>query len=94
MGAAQKEWARRKRAELMAELGGECMACGTRENLEFDCKIPCGDKHHKMDTSARMSFYRKQHRAGNLQVLCEFHNNQKSLIEGRARRKRIRLTGV
>lgn len=77
MGMKQKEWARKTRQALLAELGGECARCGTTEALEFDCIIPCGDAHHKFDTSARMSFYRHQYAAGNLQVLCHECNGIK-----------------
>lgn len=78
MGARQKEWARRKRVELTELLGGKCAQCGSTEGLEFDCKQACGDRHHRMDTSARMSFYRAQHKAGNLQLLCSPCNTRKS----------------
>lgn len=77
MGMRQKEWARAKRAELLAALGGCCAECGTTENLTFDCIQDQGDAHHKFDTSARMSFYRRQHALGNLQILCHFHNSVK-----------------
>ena len=70
MGKAEKEWARRKRRELMALLGEVCAHCGTNENLEFDCIRPQGDRHHRGDASQRMCFYRRQFRLGNLQVLC------------------------
>ena len=81
MGAAQKDWARRARLQLLHALGGVCAECFSAERLEFDCIVPCGDAHHRMDTSARMSFYRAQHRAGNLQVLCSTCNGQKSVGE-------------
>jgi len=82
MSARHKLWAKRKRAEMIERLGGACAICGTIEGLEFDCIIPQGDRHHRMDTSARMSFYHAQERAGNVQVLCHHCNAQKSLAEG------------
>jgi len=81
MGARQKEWARKARAILVEQLGGCCEACGAKEELELDCIKACGDRHHRMDTSARVSFYRAQARAGNLQVLCKYHNAVKSTME-------------
>ena len=81
MGAKQKEWARRRRAELMAELGPVCRHCGATERLSFDCIIPQGDHHHRFDTSARMSFYNRQHRAGNVQILCMACNGAKGAHE-------------
>lgn len=77
MGKLQKAWARRARAKLLTELGAKCAHCGEREALGFDCISPRGDRHHKMDTSARMSFYRGEHRLGNLQVLCSECNRRK-----------------
>ena len=71
MGKRQKDWARRARVALLEELGGVCKRCGATEPLEMDCIIPQGDKHHKYETSQRISFYRFQHRTGNLQLLCE-----------------------
>jgi hypothetical protein len=55
-------------------LGGACSACGSTSSLEFDCRIPCGDRHHRMTAPARMSFYRAQMRAGNVQLLCKVCN--------------------
>jgi 5-methylcytosine-specific restriction endonuclease McrA len=71
MAKRQKEWARKARFELMFKLGGACSVCGTDRDLDFDCIIPQGPAHHRdMDTSHRMSFYRRQHAEGNLQLLC------------------------
>lgn len=79
MGKKHKARARQRRFELMFELGGVCKHCGGSKNLEFDCIIPCGDGHHRMDTSHRMSFYYQQHRLRNLQILCRRCNNKKSV---------------
>lgn len=81
MGKKQKEWARKKRRDLMLKLGGCCAVCGTEEDLTFDCIEPSGDAHHKYDTSQRMSFYRVQHAIKNLQILCETHQAEKSKSE-------------
>ena len=70
MAKRQKEWARQARFELMFKLGGACSVCGTDKELDFDCIIPQGDEHHKLDTERRVCFYRRQHKAGNLQLLC------------------------
>lgn len=77
MGKAEKEWAKRKRRELMALLGNVCAHCGADENLEFDCISPRGHRHHRGDASQRMCFYRRQFREGNLQVLCTVCNARK-----------------
>lgn len=82
MSERHKEWARKARKELLAVLGGKCQWCCSTESLCFDCVLPCGDRHHKMDTSARMCFYRYQHQEqGNLQILCAKCNSRKSVIE-------------
>ncbi len=78
MAKRHKEWARRRRSLLILELGSKCALCGSIENLEFDCIKSCGDAHHKYDTSHRMSFYHKQHRLLNLQLLCAKCNNKKA----------------
>ena len=81
MAKTQKEWAKRRRDELMALLGRVCALCGSTERLEFDCIKPMGDAHHRFDTSHRISFYRRQHAAGNLQVLCSTCNSRKGAKE-------------
>ncbi len=77
MSRAAKDWAKRKRRELMELLGNVCAHCGTDENLEFDCISPRGDAHHRGEASQRMCFYRRQFREGNLQVLCSVCNGRK-----------------
>lgn len=83
MGKVQKEWAKRKRAELMAELGPVCVECGEDRvfKLCFDCIEPRGDYHHRGEASTRMSFYRREHAAGNIQVLCVKCNGRKGQKE-------------
>ncbi|MFO1487976.1 MAG: hypothetical protein U1F65_05825 [Verrucomicrobiota bacterium] len=78
MSKATKEWARKARRELLAELGAWCHWCHTTENLTFDCIIPTGDDHHRGSTDQRMSFYRREHREhNNVQVLCHNCNSRK-----------------
>lgn len=81
MAKYHKAWARRKRLELMFKLGGCCAWCGTSRNLTFDCKHPQGDTHHRYDPSQRMSFYHRQHREGNVQILCKRCNTKKSVSD-------------
>lgn len=81
MGREHKLWAKRARARLVERLGGACALCGTTDNLVFDCIIPQGDKHHRMDPSARMCFYHRQERLGNVQVLCDACNTAKAAKE-------------
>lgn len=78
MGKRQKAWAKSKRIQLMAQLGGKCAHCGATVRLEFDCIDPQGGAHHKLSSDMRMCFYRSQHRRGNIQILCEECNHRKS----------------
>jgi 5-methylcytosine-specific restriction endonuclease McrA len=80
----QKEWAQKARVDLLLKLGNRCAVCGIPAwgaDLEFDCIIRQGDEHHRKDTSARMSFYRAQHRAGNVQSLCPDCHKEKTALE-------------
>lgn len=81
MAKKQKQWARRARARLVHILGSRCAACGTDEALTFDCIRPCGDSHHRYSTDQRMSFYRRQARFGNVQLLCHACNSLKGELD-------------
>ena len=73
MGKRQKQWAAKARLTLRRELGMKCARCGSKyySKLQFDVMQPCDNgRHHKLDWSARMSFYRAQHRLNNIQLLC------------------------
>jgi hypothetical protein len=83
MGRAEKEWARRKRVELMTLLGNVCAHCGTDEKLEFDCIFPRGDRHHRGDASQRMCFYRASF------VRATFRCCATSAMRGRAMTNRV-----
>jgi hypothetical protein len=78
----QKAWARWARARLTAQLGGQCQICGERHALQFHCINPRGDGHHRLDTSARMSFYHAQHARGNVMLVCaDCHAQIRSRVE-------------
>lgn len=66
---------------LRVALGGRCWVCGATGDLEFDCIVPMGDKHHRWETNRRMSFYKQQFLNRNLQLLCEKHHAKKSKAE-------------
>ncbi len=78
MAARQRAWARRWRDRLLVLLGNRCRQCRTRKDLEFDVIRPCDcGEHHRKEWSWRISFYRAQYAAGNLQLLCSKHNSAK-----------------
>ena len=80
MARRHKEWAQRARVRLIEKLGGKCSECQTEADLDFDCKEAKGDRHHRMDASARMCFYHKQHKEGNLQLLCRHKCHKKKTV--------------
>lgn len=63
-------WARNARFRLVFALGGCCAECGATKELEFDCIEPQGHHHHAIGYVHRTVFYRRQHKEGNLQLLC------------------------
>lgn len=78
MSKRQKLWARRARAQIITDLGGCCVNCGEVGNLTLDCLRPKGKAHHKLDTSSRIGFYRREMSKDNLRVLCRSCNASKS----------------
>lgn len=77
MGLRQREWARRTRDSLRTALGGKCVDCCSTFDLEFDVVKPVPERHHRIEWSARMSFYRRQYAAGNLALRCAHCNGFK-----------------
>lgn len=76
-----RRWAEQALAALRDALGGHCSNCGGSEQLEFDCREPRGDRHHRFETNRRACFYRREHAAGNLQLLCRDCHEEKSKAE-------------
>jgi 5-methylcytosine-specific restriction endonuclease McrA len=79
MGVRQKDWARRKRKELIEQLGGTCAICGRRHDLEFDHINPL-DKpfpYRELEWSHRISVYTREIREGKIQLLCSVCNGDK-----------------
>ena len=78
MSKRQKNWARRAREAIIHDLGGCCDNCGDVTNLTLDCLRPKGSMHHRLDTSARIGFYRAQMKQDNLRILCRTCNASKA----------------
>jgi 5-methylcytosine-specific restriction endonuclease McrA len=81
MGKRQTKWAATVRAALIVLLGGRCRCCGRTAPLEMDCIVPQGDRHHKMSSAGRVSFYKKEMARGNLQLLCAACHSRKTSKE-------------
>jgi hypothetical protein len=75
-----------RRAVLRLQLGGKCVQCQNVIGLEFDCVTPRGHWHHVTGSSQRQSFYEAEAAAGNLQLLCRKHHQEKTNAEARDRR--------
>ena len=81
MGARQRKWARKRRAEIIEILGGCCRVCRTDEKLELDCIISTGHCNRCREQSALVSFYNKMLKENNLQILCESCHSKKTRKE-------------
>lgn len=81
MGIRQRRWARDKRVELELYLGSVCKCCGIDRNLEFDCIVPQGSEHHRIEWSWRISFYNRQYKERNLQLLCAKCHQRKTAAD-------------
>jgi len=77
MGARQKDWARRARAKLVAQLGGKCVMCASTEDLQFDHIVSHSWVASHTEWSHRISIYRREAKAGLIQLLCAYHNRVK-----------------
>jgi len=64
------EYYQRKRTKLIEQFGGQCVKCGTTENLEFD-HIDRNTKSHKIShLLASSSFQSAVEEAQKCQLLC------------------------
>jgi len=81
MKSRQAIWAANEKLRMKFILGSKCARCGCTNCLTFDCIRPTGDKHHRMGSVARVTFYRNQLRMGNLQLLCSECNSRKGAAE-------------
>lgn len=83
------EWARKKRAELLVELGNTCGRDGC-DNDELEFHHPHGRAWNpvKLSRWQRMIRYRRDAAAGNLALLCKPHNaSDGQRFRGRRRRE-------
>jgi 5-methylcytosine-specific restriction endonuclease McrA len=72
---------KQRRRKLIKELGGRCVNCSAKRNLEFD-HIKAEDRTwsaRKHSRWSRMVKYEREHRQGLIQLLCENCNKLKGL---------------
>jgi hypothetical protein len=77
MAKRQREWAKRARLALIAELGGVCVDCAATTELELDHIKPCTYDRSKTDPSWRVSIYRREAKEGKITVRCKRCNISK-----------------
>lgn len=72
MARRQREWAKRARARLKAELGGVCFRCGNAdfESLQFHHTEPRTWKNQHVEQSMRIRRLREEARAGLIRLAC------------------------
>lgn len=70
MAKRQRVWARKAYEKLILELGGRCAQCGSLSGLSVDHIEEKGYVACKLEWSHRISVYRREAKAGLLQVLC------------------------
>jgi hypothetical protein len=95
MSKKVKEWARRARYSLIYELGGKCVVpeCGEEEyeKLTFDHIDGKDWETTGLSTDQRMIIYRREAKAGLLQIMCNSCNAKKGDPRMAPERERCRL---
>ena len=76
------EKAKRDRVQLIEELGGRCVDCGTADFLELDHVVAARWKPRTLNYEARIREYRAQKASGNLAVRCKTCNKAKRRTNG------------
>ena len=68
----------RRKVQLLASLGGKCVACGATEGLEFDHIRPADWPRNAYSSHHRLKLYAMEATVGNIQLLCADCNKRKS----------------
>lgn len=81
MSKQSKAWARRRRRELITELGGKCVDCGETqyELLTFDHIYGKDWSARGKSTDQRMCHYVREHRQGLLTIRCNVCNARRGV---------------
>jgi 5-methylcytosine-specific restriction endonuclease McrA len=77
MPSRQTLWARKARALLVAQLGGKCVDCGSKEALQFDHIAPRTWTANRTSRHYRMCLYRREAAAGVIVLRCASCNKKK-----------------
>ena len=75
-------WYRKRRAELIQEMGGKCVECESREELEFDHTKPRNWQPNKTSRWQRLRNYIKDWKKGELVLRCRTCNARKGFPDG------------
>ena len=71
------EWAIKARKQLILDLGGKCVSCGTKRMLEVDHINGRNWTPRNVSSDTRVRRYLKESKEGKLQVLCKSCNSAK-----------------
>lgn len=78
MALSKREQRRRNyhkaRKQLIKELGGKCVCCGTKNRLEFHHKEPRDWDPHKTSRWVRLARYRREAEEGKVELRCRHCN--------------------
>lgn len=67
------------RAEMIEQLGGKCVHCGTVRDMEFDHILPRQYSARRLSSLQRINRYRAEMAEGKIQLLCGLCNTLKHL---------------
>ena len=78
--ACQRNWIRQRRLNAIAEFGGQCVKCGSKQNLEFDHIDP----KTKLACVAEIWTWAEDRRLAELakcQLLCTYCHKEKTAVD-------------
>jgi len=73
-GTDPATWAKKRRAVLIAQLGGKCAQCGSTELLEFNHIFGRDWKMEKKSRWQRLAIIAREIEAGEINLLCRSCN--------------------
>lgn len=76
MGKRQRRWAVKARLRLIERLGGVCVECGSKVDLEIDHPAGISYDASALESSQRVSRYRQEAKQGIVRLLCAACNKK------------------